>query len=107
MSNRTPIRLVQLQHPKSGRRVAVVAGSELRLQLKGIDSIYRLAEMTLKAGPPLARFISESPTGETLSYDAVYSGKSAWPPLPAFAHPAGPAPRLVTGTGFTLNNNAT
>lgn len=106
MKKHRPIRLVQLQHPQSGRRVAVVEGSELRLQLDGIDSIYQLAEMALAAGRPFARFISDCPTGESLNYDAVYTGRSDWRLLPAFDHPGEPARCLVTGTGLTHKKSA-
>lgn len=95
------IRLVQLKHPRHGRRVAVVDGSKLHLQRDGIDSIYRLAELALTAQRPLARFVAESPTGETLGYDDIYAGKSDWRLLPSFDHPDEPARCLVTGTGLT------
>ena len=95
------IRLVQLQHARFGRRVAVVDGNQLQLQLDGIDSVYRLAEMALASRLPLARFIAECPTGETLRYDAVYGGDSEWRLLPSFDHPDEPARCLVTGTGLT------
>lgn len=106
MKNHRPIRLVQLQHPRSGRRVAVVEGNKLRLQLDGVDSIYQLAEMALTAGRSLARFISDCPTGESLNYDAIYTGKSEWTLLPAFDHPTEPARCLVTGTGLTHKKSA-
>jgi hypothetical protein len=101
MNSPRPTRLVQLKHPRLGRRVAVVDGDSLRLQLDGIDSIHRLAEMALGSKKPLARFIAECPTGETIGYDAVYAGKADWRLLPSFDHPQEPARCLVTGTGLT------
>ena len=95
------VRLVQLQHPRLGRRVAVVHGETLRLQLDGIDSIYHLAEMALASKRSLARFIADTPSAESLDYDAVYNGKSDWRLLPSFDHPDEPARCLVTGTGLT------
>src|SRR5262245_43981797 len=95
------MRLVQLTHPRLGRRVAVVDRDKLRLQLEGVDSIYRLAEMPITEHRSLARFIADCPTGETLGYDAVYGGKSDWKLLPSFDHPDEPARCLVTGTGLT------
>ncbi|MDO8632329.1 MAG: GguC family protein, partial [Phycisphaerales bacterium] len=100
MKKRRPIRLVQLQHPKSGRRVAVVERNKLRL-LAGVDSIYRLAESALARRRSLAQAIKKSMSAEMLNYDAVYSGRSAWHLLPAFDHPDEPARCLVTGTGLT------
>ena len=95
------LRLVQLQHPRLGRRVAVVDGAHLRLELDGIDSIYLLAQQALKAKRPLAQFVAAAPTAEALSYDAVYAGQSDWRLLPSFDHPQEPARCLVTGTGLT------
>lgn len=95
------LRLVQLKHPRLGRRVAVVDGDQLRLQLDGVDSVYGLAKTALKSGRPLAQFVAKAPTAEALSYDAVYAGKSDWRLLPSFDHPEEPARCLVTGTGLT------
>lgn len=105
MSKPRPIRLVQLQHPNSGRRVAVVSGDRLRL-LHGVDSIYRLAETALTMRRSLAKTIADAVTGEWLSYDNVYTGQSLWRLLPAFDHPDEPARCLVTGTGLTHKKSA-
>ncbi|MSU58538.1 MAG: GguC protein [Pedosphaera sp.] len=99
------IRLVQLTHPKHGRRVAVVEADELRL-LDIADSIFRLAESTIAKKISLAKKISASRSRETLDYDAVYAGKSKWRLLPAFDHPGEPARCLVTGTGLTHRKSA-
>ena len=48
------IRLVQLNHPKRGRRVAVVQGEKLRL-LRATNSIYALAAQAIARGKSLAR----------------------------------------------------
>lgn len=101
MKQRPATRLVQLKHPRLGRRVAVVKGDTLRLQLDGIDSIYHLAEMALASRRPLARFVAELPSAESLDYDAIYTGKSDWQLLPSFDHPDEPSRCLVTGTGLT------
>ena len=95
------IRLVQLHHPRSGRRVAFVEGDKLHLLVEASDSIYRLAQMALGARRHLARYIGESASGETLGYDGIHAGKSEWRLLPAFDHPGEPARCLVTGTGLT------
>jgi hypothetical protein len=105
MKKRQPIRLVQLQHPKNGRRVAVVRANTLRL-LTGIDSIYHLAEKAVSSRRSLAKTISDSASVESLNYDAIYNGKSAWRLLPAFDHPDEPARCLVTGTGLTHKKSA-
>jgi hypothetical protein len=100
------IRLVQLTHPRSGRRVAVVDGDSLQLLPTRIDSIFRLAEMALAKKTPLARFIGRTPRRETVAYDPIYAGNSAWRLLPAFDHPDEPARCLVTGTGLTHRKSA-
>lgn len=98
-------RLVQLKHPKFGRRVAVVEGDQLCL-LKGADSIYLLALVAIAKKTSLAKFIAKSRSQETLDYTTVYSGKSKWRLLPAFDHPDEPARCLVTGTGLTHRKSA-
>jgi hypothetical protein len=101
------IRLVQLTHPRFGRRVAVAENDRtLRLMLDGIDSIYHLAEFALSTKRPLAKFIASAPGGEALDYDAAYQGRSDWKLLPAFDHPDEPARCLVTGTGLTHKKSA-
>jgi hypothetical protein len=100
------IRLVQLTHPRSGRRVAVVEHGSLRLLPESIDSIYRLATLALAKKRPLARVIAQTPRVEAMDYDRVYAGKSPWRLLPAFDHPDEPARCLVTGTGLTHQKSA-
>jgi hypothetical protein len=100
------IRLVQLIHPRLGRRVAVVVNDQLELQLDGIESIFRLAEMAIASKLSLAQLVAKAPRAESLSYDAVYNGKSDWRLLPAFDHPDEPARCLVTGTGLTHKKSA-
>jgi len=99
------IRLVQLKHPKHGRRVAVAEDNSLCL-LEGVNSIFRLAEAAIERSSSLAKRISASRSRESLDYDAVYSGKSSWRLLPAFDHPDEPARCLVTGTGLTHRKSA-
>lgn len=99
------IRLVQLRHPKRGRRVAIVEGDKLRL-LDGVDSIIRLAEAAITKRTSLAKRILTSRSSESLDYDAVYSGESTWRLLAAFDHPDEPARCLVTGTGLTHRKSA-
>jgi hypothetical protein len=99
------LRLTQLKHPASGRRVALVEEPQLRL-LRGYDSIYRLAQAALEATRPLEKFANEAVTADSLDYAAVHSGKSEWRLLPAFDHPDEPARCLVTGTGLTHKASA-
>src|SRR6266567_2453673 len=98
-------RLVQLNHPQHGRRVAVVEENGLRL-LRGHDSIYGLAQASNTANKFLEQTVNASLGFEVLDYDAVHGLKSEWRLLPAFDHPEEPARCLVTGTGLTHKASA-
>ena len=98
-------RLVQLKHPKQGRRVAMVEESQLRL-LRGVDSVYALAQGALAKGGALEQAISAQLGFDLLDYDAVHRGNSDWRILPAFDHPEEPARCLVSGTGLTHKASA-
>ena len=93
------IRLVQIQ-TGAERRVARVDEPQLRL-LAEFDSVHALAEAALARGVPLAVLAERSAVGDTLSYDEIYAGKSAWRLLPPIDHPGEPARCLVSGTGLT------
>lgn len=93
-------RLLQLRNRASERRVGIVEDNKVHF-LRGIASIYALAQQALESGTPLAK-LAERLTGTgTLSYDDVYQGRSDWHILPAIDHPEEPARCLVTGTGLT------
>jgi hypothetical protein len=96
-------RLVQIQHPKKGRRVALVEENKLHL-LKAPNSIYDLATECVKSS--LEKLARSKARAEVLSYDDVHSGNSDWRLLPAFDQPEEPARCLVTGTGLTHNASA-
>jgi len=98
-------RLVQLNHPQHGRKVAVVHDNQLRL-LSGVDSIYRLAQSTISNGKKLEQTVADSATSESLSYNSVHNGQSDWRLLPAFDYPDEPSRCLVTGTGLTHKKSA-
>lgn len=97
--------LVQLIHPKEGRRVALVDGDQLRL-LEGFDSAYALAQAALQRRVKLSELVQSCPATQALSYDEVYSLKSEWRILPSFDHPQEPARCLVAGTGLTHKASA-
>ncbi len=99
------IRLVQLQHRRSGRRVARVEGNQLR-RLETADSIYRLAEPARSGQRRLAEVVSAALSADVLDYVPVYHGQSDWRLLPAFDHPDEPARCLVAGTGLPCNRRA-
>jgi hypothetical protein len=99
------IRLVQLRHPRHGRRVAVVSNRDLAI-VDGFESIYAFAQSAIAAKKTLTEIISATRSGETLDYEPIYRGESDWRLLPAFDHPADPAHCLVTGTGLTHRASA-
>jgi hypothetical protein len=100
-------RLVQIEHPEEGRRVALVDGEQLHL-LATHRSIYGFATSAIQTGLPLERLIASDASGPTLAYDETYSLRSEWRFLPAFDHPFEPSRCLVSGTGLShLSSGAT
>jgi len=93
------VRLIELAGP-SGRRVGVVEEPKLRL-LGGYESIYDLAQTCIGRDQAIGAEIERSISDESLDYDEVYWGRSAWRILPPAGHPDEPARCLVTGTGLT------
>src|SRR5437667_12729101 len=99
------IRLVQLQHPGQGRRVALVQEPRLGL-LAGCDSLYSLLETAFAQHQVLTEALKAARPTEWLDYDPIYLDQSDWRVLPPFDHPAEPARCLVTGTGLTHKRSA-
>ncbi|MGD0870099.1 MAG: AraD1 family protein [Bryobacteraceae bacterium] len=91
------MRLIQLVGP-DGRRVGLVEDSHIDL-LRRFTSVWSLAQAALQDGVSLQE--KTEPTGEHLSYDSIYSGRSVWRILPAIDHPEEPARCLVSGTGLS------
>ncbi len=99
------IRLVQLTHSQTGRRVAMVREPSLAL-LKDTGSIYELAFDSLEKQEKIESLILSRLSGELLDYNSVYEGKSEWKLLPSFDYPQNPAACIVSGTGLTHKNSA-
>jgi hypothetical protein len=93
------VRLVQIGSGSS-RRVALVAEPHLRC-LTGVDSVYELAAACIREQALLSDRVRKLATGESLSYDEVYGGKSDWHLLPPIDVPDAPERVLVAGTGLT------
>src|SRR5436309_503367 len=100
------IRLIQLQHPEQGRRVALVEEDERLRLLAGVYSAYELADSALARGSSLEETALGQVGREILEYEPIHSGSSPWRILPAFDHPEEPARCLVTGTGLTHKKSA-
>jgi hypothetical protein len=94
-----PAHLVQLSDG-SNRRVALVEEPHLRC-LKGVSSVYALAQQCLRESASLAKQAAALATGETLSYEDVYVGRSPWHLLAPIDVPDQPSRLLVSGTGLT------
>lgn len=99
------MRLVQIQHPVEGRRLALVEEPRLRL-LKSFPSLFEAASQAILTSRPLQGLITADLSDTTLDYDSVYSGQSEWRVLPAADHPVDPARCLVSGTGLTHRKSA-
>jgi len=93
-------RLVQLDHPGFGRRVALVDGDDLHL-LGTYRSAYQFAQVTLETGHKLRDLLSTDLTGIALAYEPVWALETEWRFLPSFDHPGEPGRCLVSGAGLT------
>ena len=93
------IHLVQVGNGTS-RRVAVVDEPRLRC-LTEVESVYELTQRTLQTGCKLSDLALALANGETLDYDAVYAGASAWRLLAPIDVPGEPSRLTVAGTGLT------
>ncbi|GAC1418084.1 MAG: GguC family protein [Acidobacteriaceae bacterium] len=97
----TTIHLVQLLNTTSNARcVALVDEPNLRC-LVTVTSVYELAQLCLRDGVMLTDQCRELASGQTLSYDEIYDGKSEWRLLPPIDVPGEPSRVLVAGTGLT------
>jgi hypothetical protein len=93
------VRLVQIRND-SLRHVALVAEPHLRC-LSGVNSVYELASECLRENVSLSERAQKLATGESLSYDDVYSGRGEWRLLPPIDVPGAPERMLISGTGLT------
>ena len=99
------MRVVQIQHTRVGRKVAVVEEEKLRL-VQDYTTLYACALAALEQGIALESLLSSSLSDTVLDYEALYAGSSEWQLLPPFDHPTEPARCLVTGTGLTHSKGA-
>ena len=91
--------LVQIQNA-TRRRVAVVREPDL-VALREVDSTVALAERALSEKRRLSELAASLMTDETMSYDAIFDGKSDWKLLPPIDCPGNPHRVHVSGTGLT------
>ena len=96
-------RLVQVYNG-SRRCVARVEEPSLRI-IDGAGSVLALAEEAIAAGVTLPALVEKRAGAETLDYDPIHAGQSAWRLLVPIDHPE-PARCLVSGTGLTHYGSA-
>ena len=99
------MRLVQIQHPVEGRRLALVAEPHLRL-MQTFRSLFDAANQSIQSSHSLQELLTADLCETMLDYDTVYKGQSDWKLLPAADHPTEPACCLVSGTGLTHKKSA-
>ena len=93
------VHLVQIAEGAT-RRVALVKEPHL-LCLAGVSSIYELAQQCLEQSQSMAHEARLLASGDILSYDEIYAGRSAWHLVPPIDVPNEPSRTLVAGTGLT------
>jgi hypothetical protein len=82
------------------RRVAVVREPELVL-LRDVESVLRMAQRSLVEGRTLTAIAEDLGSPDTLPYNDVYEGRSAWKLLAPIDVPGDPRRLAVSGTGLT------
>ena len=93
------MRLVQIADPGQ-RRVALVREPDLVL-LRDVDTVLSLARRSLAEEQLITALAEGLQSGDTLSYDEVYAGRSPWKLLAPIDCPADPQRVSVSGTGLT------
>jgi len=92
-------RLVQLEHPGFGRRVALVDGGDLHL-LGTYRSVYQFAQTSLETGYKMRDLLSTDLSGVSLDYGKVWALETEWRFLPSLDHPDEPGRCQVSGSGM-------
>jgi hypothetical protein len=93
------VHLVQISRGNE-RRVAVVCEPELVL-LRDVESVLGMAQRSLVRGRTLTAVAEDLASADTLLYEDVYEGRSAWKLLPPIDAPDDPRRLTVSGTGLT------
>lgn len=82
------------------RRVALVREPELVL-LRDVESVVGMAHRSLAEGRTLTAVAEDLASADTLPYDEVYGGNSAWKLLAPIDVPGDPQRLTISGTGLT------
>lgn len=99
------MRLVQLQHPTEGRRIALVKEPDLIL-IKEFNSIYQMALDAIDKSMGIPEVVQKNISHTKLEYDPIYYGKSEWQLLPSYDHPDDVSKFMLAGTGLTHKASA-
>lgn len=99
------MRLVQIQHPSHGRKVALVEKEDLTI-LHYFTSIFALAQRAIHESLTLEAVVEKHLGQNKLDYTPIYRGEAEWQLLPAFDHPTDPLHCLLSGTGLTHKASA-
>jgi hypothetical protein len=91
--------LVQIANGPT-RRVALVEEPYLRCLLD-VESVYALAQLSLRDGVKLGQLARTLAQGDLLDYNAIYAGTSEWHLLPPIDVPGNPSRLMIAGTGLT------
>ncbi|MCW9706613.1 AraD1 family protein [Fodinibius salsisoli] len=100
------MRLIQLYHPKKGRRIAVVEEPDLHLVSEKYNSCYSLFKDAINNERSVKEHIRENTTRQKLDYNRIHEATGQWEILPAFDHPDNPLACMLSGTGLTHKASA-
>ena len=81
-------------------RVAMVDEPHLHC-LEDVSSTYEIAQHCLRNSLSMEQYVRSKASGDTLSYDDVYFGRSPWRLLAPIHVPDEPSRLLISGTGLT------
>lgn len=98
--------LLQLEHPKEGRRVGLVREPFIVLLQPVYTSTYQFFNYIFSSNKDVTSSIEEALTNEMMEYDLVYEAKSEWHLLPPIDCQDNPMLCILSGTGLTHKASA-
>lgn len=99
------MRLVQLQHPHEGRRIAWVQEPHL-VFIKEFSSLYDLVQAAWKQQLTPAQLVKSHVDSKETPYSPTYEGQTDWQLLPPIDHPTSLHLCMLSGTGLTHKASA-
>ncbi len=98
--------LLQLEHPKHGRRVGLVEEPNVILLDESVTNTYDLFVEVINEGKKVGPTLTDLKTGQGLEYDLIYESRSEWRILPPIDLTNDPMKCILTGTGLTHKASA-